>query len=393
MITKQQIDQLVDQILPQMIGIRRHFHQFPELSFEEYETSAFIKSYLNEQDIPWRPLANTGIVATLEGNRSSDKVIALRADMDALPIQEENDLPFRSVRSQVMHACGHDIHLASLLGVATVLRRNRSRMAGAVRFIFQPAEEKLPGGAQQMIKEGALEGPVPTWVIGQHVMPELPVGRAAFYPGNYMASNDEIYIKIKGKGGHAAQPHQNIDPVVIAAQLILNLQSLVSRVADPRIPTVLSFGKVIAEGAVNIIPNEVSLAGTLRTLDARWRMQAHQKIKEIREAVTSAMGGHCEVHIVKGYPVLHNDPSLTEKLSKLAEKYLGKENVVPIDVWMAAEDFAYYAEQVPSSFFRLGVQSVSGLHTATFNPDEGALRTGIGLMSFMACSLLEGHVS
>lgn len=385
---KDQIEAWVDQALPEVIRLRRRFHQFPELSFEERATSAFIKNYLDHLGIPWRPMAGNGIVATLEGGISSRKTIALRADMDALPIQEVNDIPYRSTQAQVMHACGHDMHMAALLGVAKILREQRAHLTGNVRFIFQPAEEKLPGGAQQMVKEGVLDDPTPALVIGQHVMPELPVGKVGFYPGNYMASNDELYITVKGKGGHAAQPHQNIDPVAISAQLIVTLQSLVSRMADPRIPTVLSFGQVVANGAVNIIPDEVKLAGTLRTLDSDWRLAAHEKIRHMTQSTVAALGGTCTVDIVLGYPVLYNDHALTAALEARAVEFLGQDNVVPLDVWMAAEDFAYYAEQVPSCFYRIGVNSQSGLHTPTFLLDEEALRTSVGLMVFLVCRTL-----
>lgn len=385
---KDQIARWATAVLPEVIRLRRHFHQYPELSFEERATSAFIKNYLDQLGIAWYPMARNGIVATLKGGIASQKTIALRADMDALPIQEANDLPYRSVHAGVMHACGHDMHMASLLGVAIILKEQREQLAGNVRFIFQPAEEKLPGGAQQMVKEGVLENPRPMVVIGQHVMPELAVGKVGFRAGNYMASNDELYITVKGKGGHAAQPHQNIDPVVISAQLIINLQSLVSRMADPRIPTVLSFGRVVADGAVNIIPNEVHLSGTLRTLDAKWRTACHERIRNLAKSTAAAMGGTCTVDIVQGYPVLHNDPSLTASLEAGAVDFLGRENVIPLDVWMAAEDFAYYAEQVPSCFYRIGVNSRSALHTPTFLPNEEALGTSVGLMVYLVCQHL-----
>lgn len=394
MTLQDKVEQLAKEIAPEAIVFRRHLHQYPELSFQEYETSNYVKAQLDKLGIVWEPKAGTGIIARIEGKLPSSKVTALRADMDALPIPEANDVTYKSQREGVMHACGHDMHTASLLGVAMLLTRMAPDFGGLVKLIFQPAEEKLPGGARQMVEEGVLRDPRPDVVVGQHVMPELEVGKVGFYAGNYMASNDEIYLRIIGKGGHGAQPQQNIDPVIIAAHLLIALQQLVSRMSDPRIPTVLSFGKVVADGATNVIPNEVRVEGTLRTLDKLWRDKAHEKISQMAIGMAESMGATCEVNIVHGYPVLYNDPLHTESLAQQAKAFLGKDRVVDLDIWMAAEDFAYYAQEVPSCFYRLGVGNrqqgiVSALHTPTFNVDETAMELSIALMSFLAIQSLQ----
>ncbi|MEJ7692433.1 M20 family metallopeptidase, partial [Daejeonella sp.] len=282
---KEKISQLAQDIHKEVVGNRRHLHANPELSFQEYETSAFVKSKLDELGITYQNMADTGIVALITGSKPSDAVVALRADMDALPIIEANDVPYRSTKEGVMHACGHDVHTSSLLGTAKILTQLKDEFGGTVKLIFQPAEERLPGGANLMIKEGVLENPKPQAVIGQHVMPLIESGKVGFRAGKYMASTDEIYVTVHGKGGHGAQPQQNIDPVVITSHIIIALQQIVSRVADPKMPSVLSFGKVIANGATNVIPNEVKLEGTFRTMDEEWRGQAHIKMKKMAEGI------------------------------------------------------------------------------------------------------------
>jgi amidohydrolase len=369
---------------------RQHLHAHPELSFQEWETSAFVASRLSEMGIPFQEgIAGTGVVGMIEGKNPSSRVLALRADMDALPIVEENDVAYKSTRPGVMHACGHDVHTASLLGAARILQEMRNDFEGSIKLIFQPGEERIPGGASLLIKEGVLENPAPASILGQHVMPGLPVGKVGFREGLYMASADEIYLTIHGKGGHGAVPHQAVDVVAIMAQLITALQQVVSRSANPTIPSVLSFGKVEAKGVTNVLPNSVYLEGTFRTMDEEWRARAHEKIRAITEGICSAYGARTELEIRKGYPFLMNDPALTRKSKASAIAYMGKENVVDLDMWMAAEDFAYYSQAMPGCFYRLGTRNeekgiISGVHTPTFDIDESALETGCGLMAWLA---------
>jgi amidohydrolase len=386
---KEKIQQLAKSIHASVIETRRHLHAHPELSFQERETSAFVKSYLDTLGIQYQPMADNGLVAIIKGQKTSDAVVALRADMDALPITEANDVSYKSTNTGVMHACGHDVHTSSLLGTAKILTELQSEFGGTIKLIFQPAEEKLPGGASLMIKEGVLENPKPHAVIGQHVMPFIDAGKVGFRSGKYMASTDEIYVTVHGKGGHAAQPSQNIDPVLITSHIIVALQQIVSRNADPKLPTVLSFGKVIANGATNVIPNEVFLEGTFRTMDEDWRAEAHRRMKKMAEGIAESMGGTCDFKIVNGYPFLINEEKLTEQLRAFAGDYLGEENVLDLDIWMAAEDFAYYSQVADSCFYRLGTRNeakgiVSSVHTPTFNIDEDALALSTGLMAYLA---------
>lgn len=387
---KEKIKSLSKQYHTEVISIRRHIHSNPELSFHEYETQKFVQQKLAEMGISnQQVVANTGVVALIEGENPTSKTIALRADMDALPITETNTAEYKSRNVGVMHACGHDVHTSSLLGVAKILSALKSDFEGSVKLIFQPGEEKLPGGASLMIKEGVLEKPKPAAVIGQHVMPQIDAGKVGFRKGLYMASTDEIYVKVKGKGGHGAMPHLCIDPVMITAQMLVALQQIVSRTAQPIIPSVLSFGKIIANGATNVIPDEVYLEGTFRTLNETWREEAHKRMKKLAENIASGMGGSCEFNIVKGYPFLINDEELTTRTRSYAEEFLGKENVEDLDIWMAAEDFAFFSHQAPSCFYRLGVRNEkmgikSPVHTSTFDIDEKALETGMGLMAWIA---------
>lgn len=390
---KDKIRELSGKIHGDVINHRRFLHSNPELSFQEYQTSAFVKAYLDELGIPWQSMADTGVVALIRGSKPSEEVVALRADMDALPITESNDVPYKSINPGVMHACGHDVHTSSLLGTARILQTLRDEFGGTVKLIFQPAEEKLPGGASIMIKEGVLENPKPHAVIGQHVMPLIDAGKIGIRPGKYMASTDELYLTVKGKGGHGAQPQQNIDPVVISAHIIVALQQVVSRIADPKLPTVLSFGKVIANGATNVIPDEVKLEGTFRTLDEAWRAEAHKRMKKMAEGIAESMGGSCDFHIMNGYPFLVNEEKLTAMVRGFAEDYLGKENVLDLDIWMAAEDFAYYSQAADSCFYRLGIRNeakgiISSVHTSTFDIDENALAVSTGLMAYIALKRL-----
>jgi amidohydrolase len=391
---KERIQQLSQDIFNDVVATRRHLHSHPELSFEETKTSAFIAGRLDELGLKYERMADNGLVALIKGEKSSDnKVVALRADMDALPITEANDVPYKSQNVGVMHACGHDAHTSSLLGTAKILTDLRSEFAGTVKLIFQPAEEKLPGGASLMIKAGVLENPKPQAVLGQHVMPLIDAGKVGFRAGKYMASTDEIYVTVRGKGGHGAQPQQNIDPVIITAHMLTALQQVVSRFADPKSPSVLSFGKVIANGATNVIPNEVYLEGTFRTMDEKWRADAHIKMKKMAEGLVESMGGTVDFNIMKGYPFLINEEKLTKATRGHAEDYLGKENVVDLDIWMAAEDFAYYSHVADSCFYRLGTRNeskgiISSVHTPTFDVDEDAFKISSGLMAYLAVKQL-----
>ncbi len=389
-----QIKKIASEIADEVIANRRHLHQNPELSFEEKETAAFIASALDDLDIAYQPIAGNGLLAIIKGDLPSDKVIALRADIDALPITEANNISYKSKNEGVMHACGHDVHTASLLGTAKILNTLKPAFGGTIKLLFQPAEERLPGGASIMIKEGALENPKPQGIIGQHVMPLIDAGKVGFRSGKYMASTDEIYVTITGKGGHGAQPQQNVDPVVIMAHIITALQQIVSRVADPKIPSVLSFGKIKANGATNVIPNQVFMEGTFRTLDEAWRAKAHTHMKKMAEGIAESMGGHCEFTIMKGYPFLINEEKITEASKNAAIEYLGKENVLDLDIWMAAEDFAYYSQVTDACFYRLGTRNealgiTSSVHTPTFNIDETALQTSTGLMAYLALAQLK----
>lgn len=362
----------------------------PELSFQEFNTQKFVEEKLKEYGLSnLVRMANTGVIAIVEGKNPSKKSIALRADMDALPIQETNKTDYVSSNPGVMHACGHDVHTSSLLGVARIMNELKNEFEGTIKFIFQPGEEKLPGGASLMIKEGVLKNPTPSAVIGQHVMPQIDAGKIGIRKGLYMASTDEIYVKVKGKGGHGAMPHLGVDPVMITAQILVALQQIVSRVAKPSLPSVLSFGKVIANGATNVIPDEVYLEGTFRTLNEEWRDAAHVRMKKMAEGIAESMGGSCEFNIMRGYPFLVNDEKLTDRVRLYAEEFVGKDNVEELEIWMAAEDFAFYSQQAPACFYRLGVRNeskgiTSSVHTSTFDIDEKALETGMGLMSWMA---------
>lgn len=390
---KNKVQELSAHIFNDVVGYRQHIHANPELSFKEFETSLFIKDKLKKWGIEYTDCANTGVVGLIKGNQPSDKIIALRADMDALPIHEANDKPYKSKNHGVMHACGHDVHTSSLLGTAYILNQMKDDFGGTIKLIFQPAEELLPGGASIMIKEGVLENPKPQHIVGQHVMPLIDAGKVGFRSGIYMASTDELYVTVTGKGGHGAQPHQNIDPVLIASHIIIALQQIVSRNADPRIPSVLSFGKVTANGATNIIPNEVKIEGTFRTLDENWRDEAHKRMKKMAEGIAESMGGSCNFDIHRGYPFLINEEKLTANAKAFAEDYLGKENVVDLDIWMAAEDFSFYSQVTDACFYRLGTGNAAkdtqySVHTPRFDVDEDALKISTGLMAYIALKQL-----
>ncbi len=387
------IKDLAREYLPEVVEIRRHIHAHPELSFQEHQTAQFIESELRKlgfEDV--QRIATTGVTCTLKG-RGPGKTVALRADIDALPITEQNDVPYRSQNAGVMHACGHDVHTASLLGAARVLKDVREDFDGEVKFIFQPGEERLPGGASILIKEGILEKPKPSKILGQHVMPLLEVGKVGFRSGMYMASADEIHFTVHGKGGHAAMPERVIDPVLITSHLIIAMQQIVSRRSSPKMPSVVSFGDIHGDGATNVIPDFVKGQGTFRTFDEEWRMEAHRLMKELAEGLARSMGGSCDFEVRKGYPYLENEPIYTERNKKAAIAYMGEDNVEDLDLWMAGEDFAFYSHEVDACFYRLGTANksrgiTSGVHTPTFNIDEDALEIGVGLMAHLTLNEL-----
>ena len=390
----EKIKSLSEQYSGEVIESRRHLHANPELSYQEHNTARFVAEQLRSFGISVvEGIATTGLLAEVKGRNPEKKTIALRADMDALPISEANDVSYKSKVPGVMHACGHDVHTASLLGTAKILHSVRDQFEGTVRFLFQPGEEKNPGGASYMIRDGALNNPQPSGIIGQHVFPLLPVGKVGFREGMYMASCDEIYLKVIGKGGHAAAPDLAIDPILISSHIIIALQQIISRNASPKQPTVLSFGNIIGKGATNIIPNEVNIAGTFRAMNEEWRASALKKIRKMAESIAEGMGGRCEVEISRGYPYLENNPELTRSIRRAAEAYVGSENVVDIDITLGAEDFSYYSQVIPASFYRLGTSNAakgitSYVHTPTFNVDEDSLKIGPGLMAWMAVNEL-----
>lgn len=390
---KEKINELAEKHFQLVVDIRRHIHQNPELSFHEHETSKYIASLLESWGIQFKSgIAQNGITGIIEGKNPQKRVIALRADIDALPVEEQNDVPFKSKNKGIMHACGHDVHTSSLLGTLLILNELRDEFEGTVKFIFQPAEEKLPGGAKQMIEEGVLENPKPDFIIGQHVYPDLETGKVGFKEGMYMASTDEIYITVKGKGGHAAMPHKITNTVLIASEIVVALQQIPMELAPKDIPTVLSIGKIEAKGATNVIPNEVSMEGTFRTMDEEWRAAAHHKIIDICESLAHNQKASVEVNIKNGYPVLHNDEANTLEVAEFAKEYLGNEQVVELETRMTAEDFAYYSQKLPSTFYRLGTSSGSEnnypLHSPNFNIDEKALKTGMGTMAYVSIKYL-----
>lgn len=389
---KSEISRLAKDYKTEIIGIREHIHANPELSFQEKNTSQLVENYLKDLGLKPVRIADTGVWAMIEGNGKSNKTIGLRADLDALPILENSDKPYQSKNKGVMHACGHDVHTACLLGAAKILNSIKDKIDGNIKLIFQPGEEKLPGGASLLIKEGVLENPKVDAIIGQHVMPFINAGNVGFRKGLYMASTDEIYMTVTGKGGHGAIPHLGVDPVAVSAQIIVALQQLVSRKASPIIPTVLTFGKINSDGgATNVIPNSVKIEGTLRTLDEKWRAEAHEHILKIAQHTAEAYGATAEVRIEKGYPFLKNDIGLTGDSMNAAMEFLGTPHVQDLDIWMAAEDFAYYSQQIPACFYRLGTRNeakgiTSAVHTNTFDIDADAIETGIGLMAYLAWS-------
>lgn len=382
------IKQLAAAISPQLIEIRRYLHANPELSYQEFKTQAFVAEKLTAWGIPFSKAGNTGLVALIKGNQPESRVMALRADMDALPIEEVNEVPYRSTVSGVMHACGHDAHTACLLGAAHILLQTRHLWNGTIKLLFQPGEERNPGGATYMIKDGALENPKPQGIIALHVHPSLPVGKLSFRSGTVMASADEIYITLKGKGGHAAAPHLTTDTILVASHLVVSLQQIISRNNNTLNPSVLSITSFQGGHTTNVIPAEVKLMGTLRCLNEQWRAEAHGLISRHVAHICEAMGARYELHIDKGYPTVYNNPELTQNAWKLAESYMGSNMVEETEMRMGAEDFGYYAQEIPGCFYRLGVRNeakgiTSSVHTPTFDIDEDSLAIGAGTMAWL----------
>ena len=385
---RNKIKKLAKDYSAEFISIRHHLHANPELSYQEFETSKFIQNKLGEFGIPYEVKATTGVVGLIKGKDPDSRVFAIRADIDALPILEENDVPYKSTRKGIMHACGHDVHTTCLLGAAKILNELKNEWHGTIKLIFQPGEEKNPGGASYMIKEGVLENPKPSGIVAMHVHTGMPVGKTSFRSGKVMASADELYFTIKGKGGHAASPHLCVDPILIASHLIISLQQVVSRNSNPFNPSVLSITSFQGGATTNVIPNEVKLMGTFRAMDEKWGAEAHQLIERISKDLVHSMGGEIDLHIDKGYPAVINNDELNKTVKNAATEFLGSENVEETELRMGAEDFGYYAQQIPACFYRVGVMNkekgiTAGVHTPTFNIDENAIEVGVGLMAWL----------
>lgn len=390
------IKKAADDAFADIVRLRRRIHQYPELAFEEHATAALVHDTLAALPVQITTgIAGTGIVATLAGGQPGPTQM-LRADMDALPITEATGLPFASENKGVMHACGHDVHTASLLGTALILSQMKGEVPGTVRFLFQPSEERIPGGAKAMIAEGALAGdehaPATDVALGQHVTPELEVGTIGVRGGMYMASADELHLTIRGQGGHAAAPHElRTDTILAASHVVVALQSIVSRHCPPDVPSVLSIGRFVGNGATNVLPEAVHLEGTFRAMDEDWRFRAHELIERVAHRTAEAFGATAELDVRVGYPALHNNEEQAARVQEVAKAYLGPDHVVDLDPWFASEDFAYYLQEVPGCFYRLGTGNAakgitSGVHTPTFDVDEDALRIGAGFMAYLACT-------
>ncbi|MEJ7766575.1 MAG: M20 family metallopeptidase [Chitinophagaceae bacterium] len=389
---KDQIQQLASLYSAEFIAVRRHLHANPELSYQEFETSLFVQKKLSAYNIPYVIKANTGVVGIIEGRNPGLKLIALRADMDALPIKEENNVLYKSKNEGIMHACGHDVHTTILLGASKILQELKNEWEGTIKLIFQPGEERNPGGASLLIKEGVLEDPKPAAIFGLHVHPSLETGKLSFRGGKVMASADEIYITIRSKGGHAAAPHTTIDTVLVASHLVVALQQIISRNRNPFSPSVLSITSIQGGHTTNVIPSEVKLMGTFRAMDEEWRLAAHELIRRQSTLLVQSMGAELDLHIDIGYPTVYNNEALNNKARREAENFIGVENVSETELRMGAEDFGYYSQVIPGCFFRLGVMNqqkgiTSGVHTPTFNVDERAIENGIGIMAWLGASI------
>jgi hippurate hydrolase len=374
------------------IAIRRHLHANPELSYQEFETCKFVQAQLTKIGIPFTVIATTGVLGIIEGKNPTKRVIALRADMDALPIIEENEVDYKSKHEGVMHACGHDVHTTILLGAAKILWTLRDEFEGTIKLLFQPGEEKNPGGASYMIRDGALQNPTPQGIIGLHVHPGLAFGKLSFRKGRVMASADELYVSIKSSGGHAATPHQTVDTVLVAAQLITSLQTIISRNRNPQNPSVLSICSIHGGNTTNVIPSEVKLMGTFRAMDEVWRFKAHELMMQQAKGLAIATGAEIDFRVDVGYPTVDNEPAITEAAWKLADQYMGVENVEETELRMGAEDFGYYSQVIPGCFFRLGVRNeakdaIHNVHTPVFKVDEDAIAHGVGMMAWLGVSL------
>lgn len=386
------IKALAKKYAPEFIEVRHHLHANPELSYQEFETSKFVQEKLASFGIPFQVMATTGVVGLIKGKNPDSRVIALRADMDALPILEENDIPYKSKNAGVMHACGHDVHTTCLLGAAKILHELKDEWEGTVKLVFQPGEEKNPGGASLMIKDGVLENPRLQGILALHVHTMMEVGKLSFRGGQVMASADELYITVKGKGGHAASPHLAIDPILISSHLIVALQQLISRHNNPFNPSVLSITSFNGGNTTNVIPNEVKLMGTFRAMNEEWRFKAHELITTLCNDLVTSMGGTVDLHIDVGYPCVLNNEKLTAAAMSLAADYAGNENVSETELRMGAEDFGYYAQQIPACFYRLGTMNkakgiTAGVHTPVFNIDEDAIEVGMGMMAWLGSSV------
>ena len=389
---EEKIVALASKYTAETIAIRHHLHAHPELSYQEFETAAFVEAKLNEIGIPNIRMGITGVIGIIEGKNPSSRVIALRADIDALPILEETNLPYASTKPGVMHACGHDVHTSCLLGAAKILSETKEDWQGTIKLIFQPGEEKNPGGASILIKEGVLENPKPELIVGMHVNPQLETGKISFRGGKVMASADEIYITIKGKGGHAAAPHLTTDTILVGSHIVIGLQQIISRNNNPFSPSVLSICAFNGGFTTNVIPNEVKLIGTFRAMDEKWRFAAHELIIKQATAIAHGMGAEIDILIDIGYPSVYNHEGLNTNAMGLAKTFLGEKCVEETELRMGAEDFGYYSQKIPGCFFRLGTRNEAkgitiGVHTPTFNIDEDAIEMGIKMMAFLGANL------
>ncbi len=397
----ERIQKRAEEIFPDVVAVRRDIHLHPELSYEEVRTTAVITEYLRGIGItPEPPLLETGVIALIEGGRKlgRENLVALRADIDALPLQEESLHGFCSLEPGKMHACGHDMHTAMLLGAAAILMGMRDELEGDVLLIFQPAEEKSPGGAKPLLDAGLFSRFKPSAIFGQHCFPNVETGKVALCKGSFMAAADELYFTVTGKGGHASAPHKAADPVLAAAHIITAAQYLVSRVAPPHEPAVVSIASIHGGNAPNVIPRQVTMAGTMRTMNEKLRALLQEKLRQTVSHVAEGLGVEAEVEIRKGYPVLYNDPDVTEKAAIICGEYLGRESVLESEPIMTAEDFAYYLQECPGTFWQIGTgtadpEKSSTLHSPTFNPEEEALQTGSGLLAYTALRFLGLQVS